>query len=104
MSVGGQRKRSLVRKLAAEPHQKPKERTREYCGSRKRVTVAGKGNVSRCVELEWRKKPSSEEYWEPGKLWTAQEVAHSRNKGSPLCKSGTEQRTGCRDKEKRHCT
>jgi hypothetical protein len=41
MPVRGLRKRRRVWKLAAERHQKPKEGTRGYCGSRRRVTVAG---------------------------------------------------------------
>jgi hypothetical protein len=42
MPVRGLRKRSNVQNLAAERRQKPKERTRGYCGSRKTVTVTGR--------------------------------------------------------------
>jgi hypothetical protein len=40
--VRGLRKQRRVWKLAAEHHQKPKERTQGFCGSWKRVTVAGR--------------------------------------------------------------
>jgi hypothetical protein len=42
MPVKGLKKRYRVRNLAAERHQKLKERTRGYCGSQKRVTVAAR--------------------------------------------------------------
>jgi hypothetical protein len=54
--VGGLRKRRRDRNLNARRRQKPKERTREYCGSQKRVTVAGRRNVSHCTGVAWRRK------------------------------------------------
>jgi hypothetical protein len=42
MPVRGLKKRRRVRNLSAEHHQKLKERTRGYCGSWKRVTVASR--------------------------------------------------------------
>jgi hypothetical protein len=44
MLIGGLRKRRRIQNLAVEHRQKPKEKTRGYCGSRKRVTVAGRRN------------------------------------------------------------
>jgi hypothetical protein len=55
MSVRGLRKLCRVRNLAAERRQKPKERTRGYCGSRKTVTVAGR-RTSRHASVAWRKR------------------------------------------------
>jgi hypothetical protein len=48
MPVGGLRKQRRNRNLAAERRQKPKERIQGYCGSRKRVTVAGR-RMTCCV-------------------------------------------------------
>jgi hypothetical protein len=53
--VRGLWKRRSVRKLAAERRQKPQEGTRGYCGSRRRVTVAGK-RTSRHATVAWRRR------------------------------------------------
>jgi hypothetical protein len=53
MPVGGLRKRRRVRNLATVCHQKPKERTWGYCGSQKRVAVAGSRNVSHHAKVAW---------------------------------------------------
>jgi hypothetical protein len=55
MPVRGLRKWRRVWKLAAERRQKPKEGTQGYCGSWRRVTVAGK-RTSRHATLAWRKR------------------------------------------------
>jgi hypothetical protein len=49
------RKRCRDRNLAVEPHQKPKERTQGYCGTRKRVTVAGR-RMTRCAGVAWLRR------------------------------------------------
>jgi hypothetical protein len=54
--IRGLRKRRRVRNLAAERRQKMKESTRRYCGSRKRVTVSSRRNVSRRAGVAWRKR------------------------------------------------
>jgi hypothetical protein len=58
MPVRGLRKRRRVWKLAAERRQKPKEATRGHCGSRRRVTVAGK-RTSRHATVAWGKRNRS---------------------------------------------
>jgi hypothetical protein len=55
MPVGGLRKRRRGRYLAAERHQKTKERTRGYCGSRKRLTVAGRRMI-RCAGVAFLRR------------------------------------------------
>jgi hypothetical protein len=59
MLVGGLRKWRRVRNLAAEYRQKPKENTRGYCGSRKRVTVAGRRNIPTVHEWHGAGRTSS---------------------------------------------
>jgi hypothetical protein len=58
MSVRGLRKWGRVCNLAVERHQKPKERTRAYCGSQKRVTIADR--MTRHAGVAWLGKMSSE--------------------------------------------
>jgi hypothetical protein len=53
MPVGGLRKRHRDRNLAMGLHQKPKERIWGYCGSRKRVTIASRRNMSRHARVAW---------------------------------------------------
>jgi hypothetical protein len=53
--VKGLRKRCKDGKLAREHHQRLKEGTRRCCGSRKRVTFAGK-RTSRHATVSWRKR------------------------------------------------
>jgi hypothetical protein len=55
MSVGEPKKRRRNRNLAAERRQKPKERTRGYCGTRKRVTIADR-KVSRRAAVARRRR------------------------------------------------
>jgi hypothetical protein len=55
MPVGELRKRRRVCNLAAERHQKRKERTRENTGSR-RKTAATCTKVSRRAKVAWRKR------------------------------------------------
>jgi Zn-finger nucleic acid-binding protein len=55
MPAGGLRKRRRDRNLAAERRQKPKERARGYCGSRKRATVAGR-RITRCAGVAWLRR------------------------------------------------
>jgi hypothetical protein len=53
--VNGLRKRRRVQKLTAGRRREPKELTRGYCGSWRRVTVAGK-RTSRHAAVVWRKR------------------------------------------------
>jgi hypothetical protein len=62
MPVRGLRRRRRVRELAAGRRQKPKERTLGYCGSRKRVTVAGK-RTSPHTTVAWRKRNQFRKSW-----------------------------------------
>jgi hypothetical protein len=55
MSIRGLWKQRRVQKLAAENRRKPKEGTRKFCGSRRRVTVAGR-RTSRHATLAWLKR------------------------------------------------
>jgi hypothetical protein len=55
MPVGELRKRRKVRSLAAEHHQKRKERTRGNRGSRRKLAAACR-KVSRCAGVAWHKK------------------------------------------------
>jgi hypothetical protein len=55
MPVGEPRKRRRNRNLAVERRQKPKERTRGYCGSRNRVTIADR-KVSLRAAVAWRRR------------------------------------------------
>jgi hypothetical protein len=55
LPVGELRKRRRVRNLAAEHRQKLKERTRGYCGSRKRVTITGR-RMTRRARVAWHKR------------------------------------------------
>jgi hypothetical protein len=49
------KKRRRVQKLAAKHRQKPKKRNRGFCGSRKRVTVAGR-RTSCHATVAWLKR------------------------------------------------
>jgi hypothetical protein len=55
MPVRELRKRRRVRSLAAERHQKRKERTRGNCGSRRKSAAACR-KVSRCARVAWHRK------------------------------------------------
>jgi hypothetical protein len=119
MSVGGVRKRRRDQNLAAGRRQKPKERIKASCESRRRLTVRGR-KMTRHAGVAWRRKnfvrkmgteevgcrlqegvqlcksgmaqeERRQKNWDPGKLWTAQGVRRRRNKGDPLRKSGTAQ-------------
>jgi hypothetical protein len=68
MPVRGLRKWHRVWNLAEKRHQKPKEKIRGYCGSRKRVTVAGRRNVSCRAEVAWRKRNSIRKDWTTDKV------------------------------------
>jgi hypothetical protein len=50
--VGGLKKRRRDRNLDAERRHKPMDTTWEKCGSRKRVTVAGR-RMARCAGVAW---------------------------------------------------
>jgi hypothetical protein len=68
--VKGLKKRRRVQKLATECHQELKERTQGYCGSRKKVTIAGR-RTFRHVRLAWRKRNVFRKIWIQGsrELW-----------------------------------
>jgi hypothetical protein len=53
--VKGLKKQRRVQKLAVDRHQELKERNRGYCGSRKRVTVAGRRTFHH-ARLPWHKR------------------------------------------------
>jgi hypothetical protein len=55
MPVGGLRKQRRDWNLAVERYQKPKERTQGYCGSQKRVTVAGR-RMTCCAVVAWLRR------------------------------------------------
>jgi hypothetical protein len=55
MPVGGPRKRRRVRNLASERHQKRKERTQGYSGSRRKSTSACR-KVTPRAKVAWRKR------------------------------------------------
>jgi hypothetical protein len=61
MPVGEPKKRRRNRNLAAERRQKPKERTRGYCGSRKRVTVADRKVSRRATVAQHRRNIFAQE-------------------------------------------
>jgi hypothetical protein len=92
MPVGEPRKRCRVWSLAVERCQKRKERTRGNRGSRRKSAAACR-KLSRCARVAWHRKSVVRKNWDPGKLWAAQGVRRHRNKGDPLCKSGTAQGT-----------
>jgi hypothetical protein len=60
MPVGGP-KRRRNRNLAAERRQKPKERTRGYCGSKKRVAIAGRKASRRAAVARRRRNVFTQE-------------------------------------------
>jgi hypothetical protein len=60
--VKGRRKLHRDRNLAAERRQKPKERTREYCGSQKTVTIAAR-MMTRCAGVAWLKRNVVRKDW-----------------------------------------
>jgi hypothetical protein len=78
MPVRGMRKRHRVQELAAERHQELKERTRGYCRSQKRVTVADR-RMSRHTSVAWRKRKLIRNIRIQKKIWTTQRVDHHRN-------------------------
>jgi hypothetical protein len=55
MPVGGPRKRRRTLNVAAKSHQKLKERTQGYCGSRRKLAAACR-KMSRRAKVAWRKR------------------------------------------------
>jgi hypothetical protein len=76
--VDGRRKRRRNRNLATERRQKPEERTREYCGSRKRVAVAGR-RMTRCAEWHGSGETSSGMIG-PGIMWNEELLKDGRSR------------------------
>jgi hypothetical protein len=71
------RKWRRIRNLAAERRQKPKERTQGYCGSRKRVIVAGR-RTFRHATVAWRKRNLARKIRIQGSLESLKEFATTR--------------------------
>jgi hypothetical protein len=91
MPVRELRKQRRVQKLAAECRQKPKERTLGYCGSWKRVTVAGK-RMSHHATVAWRKRKL---IWRIGieeNCGPCKELTTAEMRESPECKNGIRHR------------
>jgi hypothetical protein len=77
MPVGEPRKQHSVRYLAAESHQKRKDRTQGNHGSRKKSAVARR-KVSHHASGMAEKETHSEN-GDPGKLWTVQGIDRHQN-------------------------
>jgi hypothetical protein len=95
MSIRGLRKRRRVQKLTAERRLKPKEGTRGFCGSRRRVTVAGR-RTSRhvtvaCLKRKLFRRSGTQEHYGSQRLFAA------TSRGMALC-AGVAQRGGHDDK------
>jgi hypothetical protein len=73
MPVGGTRKRRRVWNLTVERRQKPKERTRGYCGSRRKLAAACR-KVSCGATVAWRKR-NIRKIWTQGNCEPRKEFA-----------------------------
>jgi hypothetical protein len=87
MPVGEPRKRRRVQSLAAERHQKWKERTWGKSWIQEEVGCPLQEGYPPCNSgMAQKKRP--EKNCDPRKLWTAEYIDCRRNKDDPPCKSG----------------
>jgi hypothetical protein len=78
MPVGGLRKRCRVWNLATKHHQKLKERTQGYCGSRRKLAATCR-KVSCCAKVAWQKRNFFKNIQTQGNCGPRKELSAGRN-------------------------